>query len=73
MGGMSGTYRSPGNPWNCAREGCDHLPAAHEVDGKGGGLGPCYGRPASERRWWNRGFRSCRCDGYVPQEASARG
>lgn len=59
------------NPWNCAEPGCAHLPAAHEVDGRGGGLGPCHGRPASERRWWRR--RLCDCAGYVPRKVANRG
>lgn len=57
---------SPGNPWNCVA--CHHLPAAHE-DGKGG-LGPCWGWPASQRRWWRP--RGCHCAGYVARE-TARG
>lgn len=60
------TYRSPGNPNNCGEIGCGHLPAMHE-DGKGG-LGPCWGWPASERPWWRR--RACDCAGYVPRVES---
>lgn len=60
------TYRSPGNPNNCGD--CGHLPVAHEVDGRGGRLGPCWGRPASERPWWRH--RACDCAGYVPRVES---
>lgn len=51
-----------GNPHSCAR--CGHLPADHEVDGRGGGLGPCWGRSARERHWWSR--RRCECPSYRP-------